>query len=267
MTNSGDCFECKRSIGRGFTLIELLTVIAIVTVLAGILLPVFVQVRERGRQTACLSNTKQIGLAICAYTQDYDERLPSGTIGSLGQGWAGQAYPYVRSVNLYRCPDDGTSEAKGDPNLLISYAVNCNATGNTEAGFSAPAATVLSFEVNDSFADVTKAETTSPTGRGLPKDNCPAECGKPFGADYYATGNVGGVTPSLSTTLRPYHDPTSNYLAVDGHAKALRGESISPGFNALSPDAVQSPSAQTAAGTESLQIAPGVRAALTFSIQ
>ena len=65
---------------KGFTLIELLVVIAIIAILAAILFPVFSTAREKARQSACLSNLKQIGLAMMQYTQDYDEQLPFGVI-------------------------------------------------------------------------------------------------------------------------------------------------------------------------------------------
>ncbi len=61
---------------RGFTLIELLVVIAIIAILAAILFPVFAQAREKARQTACLSNNKQLGLSVTMYRQDYDGRDP-----------------------------------------------------------------------------------------------------------------------------------------------------------------------------------------------
>ncbi len=64
---------------RGFTLIELLVVIAIIAILAAILFPVFAQARETARTASCLSNQKQIGLALRMYTQDYDEEFPLGT--------------------------------------------------------------------------------------------------------------------------------------------------------------------------------------------
>jgi len=59
---------------HGFTLIELLVVIAIIAILAAILFPVFAKAREKARQSSCLSNLKQLGLACLSYAQDYDER-------------------------------------------------------------------------------------------------------------------------------------------------------------------------------------------------
>ena len=69
----------------GFTLIELLVVIAIIAILAAILFPVFAQAREKARQSACLSNTRQIGTALSMYIQDYDEMTPSAK--TYGRWW------------------------------------------------------------------------------------------------------------------------------------------------------------------------------------
>ena len=68
---------------RAFTLIELLVVIAIIAILAAILFPVFAQAREKARQTACISNLKQIGLSVQMYGQDYDEVFPNGTYNGM----------------------------------------------------------------------------------------------------------------------------------------------------------------------------------------
>src|SRR5437763_5229286 len=54
----------------GFTLIELLVVVAIIALLAGILFPVFAQAREKGRQSYCLSNLRQMATAMMFYTED-----------------------------------------------------------------------------------------------------------------------------------------------------------------------------------------------------
>lgn len=64
-----------RRSSRGFTLIELLVVVAIIAILAAILFPVFAQAREKARQTACLSNAKQLANGVLMYAQDYDEQM------------------------------------------------------------------------------------------------------------------------------------------------------------------------------------------------
>jgi prepilin-type N-terminal cleavage/methylation domain-containing protein len=61
---------------RAFTLIEILVVIAIISVLASILFPVFGRARASSRETSSRSNLKQIGLAVHQYAQDYDSRSP-----------------------------------------------------------------------------------------------------------------------------------------------------------------------------------------------
>ena len=101
----------------GFTLVELLVVIAIIAILAAILFPVFAQAREKARQTACLSNMKQIGTALAMYAQDYDEQYPSGRynpaipVGAdYGKGWAGQIYAQTKNAQIFQCPDDSTSQ-------------------------------------------------------------------------------------------------------------------------------------------------------------
>jgi prepilin-type N-terminal cleavage/methylation domain-containing protein/prepilin-type processing-associated H-X9-DG protein len=60
----------------GFTLIELLVVIAVIAIIAALLFPVFAAVREKGRQTVCVSNLRQLGTAFLQYSADNDERFP-----------------------------------------------------------------------------------------------------------------------------------------------------------------------------------------------
>jgi prepilin-type N-terminal cleavage/methylation domain-containing protein/prepilin-type processing-associated H-X9-DG protein len=111
------------SVRRAFTLIELLVVIAIIAILASILFPVFGMARERARVSSCSSNLKQFMLGINMYTQDYDESMPlawkiKGQIGTKitapgeqgagrqPQGLANSLMPYIKSQDVFRCPND-----------------------------------------------------------------------------------------------------------------------------------------------------------------
>jgi prepilin-type N-terminal cleavage/methylation domain-containing protein/prepilin-type processing-associated H-X9-DG protein len=124
--------ERGRSQPAGFTLIELLVVIAIIAILAAILFPVFANAREKARQTTCLSNQKQIGLAVMMYIQDHDEVYPLsfGKYPGIGWvsgyahdtppdwenvddpnwvlhsqcGWANSIQPYMKNYAVLACP-------------------------------------------------------------------------------------------------------------------------------------------------------------------
>jgi prepilin-type N-terminal cleavage/methylation domain-containing protein/prepilin-type processing-associated H-X9-DG protein len=143
--------QCSTSRGqRGFTLVELLVVIAIIAVLAAILFPVFAQAREKARQTTCLSNMKQIGLAFAQYNSDYDSTYPTcdndkakitgeppdpetpDADGPPEHDWHIVVQPYVKDFAILRCPSD-TSLAPVDPKnpdldvkkeYVSSYTVN-----------------------------------------------------------------------------------------------------------------------------------------------
>jgi len=86
----------------GLTLIELLVVVAIAGLIAAILLPVFAGIREKGRRTACLSNMKQIALAMTAYAQDNEGFFPP--LSTSHTDWAGSVYSYVQAKDVFRCP-------------------------------------------------------------------------------------------------------------------------------------------------------------------
>src|SRR5205823_11313248 len=84
----------------------------IIAILAAILFPVFAQAREKARAISCLSNIKQVNLAFDMYLQDYDEtmvvalvRAPADPAGSLW--WPTLLQPYIKTWDIYRCPDMG----------------------------------------------------------------------------------------------------------------------------------------------------------------
>jgi len=101
----------SRMARRGFTLIELLVVIAIIAILAAILFPVFAKAREKARQTSCLNNCKQLGLAVMQYAQDYDELYPLAVYvqGANVYYWVDEVMPFVKNAQVLICPSN-----KGD---------------------------------------------------------------------------------------------------------------------------------------------------------
>lgn len=125
----------------GFTLIELLVVIAIIAILASMLFPTFSRAREQARKSVCISNLRQIGLGVLQYTQDYDERYPSGYpfwgTTALFPGMNDRdslvnvVNPYIKSTQIWACPSwqgryvnaAATSfEGKGNYSFVTLYA-------------------------------------------------------------------------------------------------------------------------------------------------
>jgi prepilin-type N-terminal cleavage/methylation domain-containing protein/prepilin-type processing-associated H-X9-DG protein len=100
---------------KGFTLIELLVVIAIIAILAAILFPVFARARRNALSTACLSNLKELGLALQMYVIDWDHICPDLVIpqnypwyycinaGDPNSLWF-RLDPYIKSVDILACP-------------------------------------------------------------------------------------------------------------------------------------------------------------------
>ncbi|BDI33724.1 hypothetical protein CCAX7_57750 [Capsulimonas corticalis] len=263
-----------KSYRTGFTLIELLVVIAIIAVLAAILFPVFAKVREKARQTSCLSNMKQLGLGFMQYEQDSDDNFPitaaypASQGDYLGQGWGGEIYPYIKSTGVYQCPDDATkppAPSGGVTSYVNSYAANLNLTrtdpgsgtdphvGQAISAQASPAKTVLLSEVQGVYGPLTDpAERSTSTvvsavlNGGGPTNNIvyPFSIGNQSRGAALATGCMGGMTCTADpngglAALKGRHTDGSNFLLCDGHAKWLRPNSVSAGSVALAGDCVQ----------------------------
>jgi prepilin-type N-terminal cleavage/methylation domain-containing protein/prepilin-type processing-associated H-X9-DG protein len=222
----------RRRPRAGFTLIELLVVIAIISILASILFPAFATAREKGRQTACLSNIKQLTTALMMYTQDYDEMLPgAGRAGTnpicaleATNSWVlkqridentnrcvpealpirnGALYPYVKNEQVYVCTSDQFGRAK-----TLSYSMNGRLDGSTLAAIGTPTDCVLLVDeartLNDGYFE--------PPATTLP-------------ADAAQQGYVGYF---LAEQPKKQHNGGANIAFADGHAKWFRPEAMRP---------------------------------------
>ncbi|MEO7719758.1 MAG: DUF1559 domain-containing protein [Capsulimonas sp.] len=251
---------------KGFTLIELLVVIAIIAILAAILFPVFAQAREKARQTMCISNEKQMGLAILQYNQDNDETFPIGQYDGLNDkfDWQNAVYPYVKN---------GTSTGTG--------AVH-NGQGGVWDCPSFPVQQVDEYGINESIChpagspSATMAQIDTPSERiavvekGVAQVDL-AAAGQPYNGNPffepgqwnwagYLGGVVDGSLPELHMDLAfdvdvpkpsqpgwPYgampryrHHGHCNVLFCDGHVKAMGKGQISWAKNIYIPGAYDS---------------------------
>ncbi|MFH1498106.1 MAG: prepilin-type N-terminal cleavage/methylation domain-containing protein [Verrucomicrobiota bacterium] len=102
---------------RGFTLVELLTVIAVIGVLAGILIPVIGRVREAARRSSCASNLRQLATASQLYSAEnrgalIAEPFTENDENNSPRYWFRQLYPYLKADSvtrvtaLFQCPND-----------------------------------------------------------------------------------------------------------------------------------------------------------------
>ncbi len=93
---------------RAFTLVELLVAVGVIGILAALLFPVVNKARSQARKTTCLSNLRQVGLALNLYEQDWGQYAP--------QGWHDNSQDlelvlpdplaaYTHGAALYQCPE------------------------------------------------------------------------------------------------------------------------------------------------------------------
>jgi len=200
----------KRS---GFTLIELLVVIAIIAILAAILFPVFAKAREKARQSSCLSNIKQVSLAVIQYVQDYDERFPADSFAATpAYYWPLAVSAYMKSAQIMICPSRSSS-----PNTQDYYIVG---TGYPTTGSMWGAYPQYGM-------------STGIQGIALGTVNAAADCVMLGESNWYTYTGATGETdyrngcsrvsmPNYTTFAGNYtycHNNGRNISFVDGHAK------------------------------------------------
>jgi prepilin-type N-terminal cleavage/methylation domain-containing protein/prepilin-type processing-associated H-X9-DG protein len=221
---------------RAFTLVELLTVIAIVGVLAGILIPVGLSVRARARAAQCSSNMRQIAISLISYANDHKGQTVVAHYPDTGYNWAQEVTNWDGSIKtlkegtsfgIWRCPenDDQTKSpmANGSGVANTSYMINGYKNSQETTGNRYGHNNTLVFRNPSKLYMVLegryfRCETNSQSGSQTIPDNI------------YPTSG------SLNYARYP-HDGSMHIAFADGHVSQVRGPVLDRGSSGSSSGA------------------------------
>jgi prepilin-type N-terminal cleavage/methylation domain-containing protein/prepilin-type processing-associated H-X9-DG protein len=192
----------------GFTLIELLVVIAIIAVLASLLLPALSRAKESARTAHCLSQMRQIGLAVRLYADDNDDEFPRSQHSAFAHSqlaWGRAVAPQLAQdaatwTNLLR----GVYHCPRDPRTTPwSYGQN------------------VYFELNPESDDYTGSPQTWRRVASIPNPSATILQAETPGSVDHVMPHFWMTSQDATDVDAHRHKSRSNYNFVDGHSEAL----------------------------------------------
>ena len=215
----------------GFTLIELLVVIAIIAILAAMLLPALASAKAKAYQTQCISNFRQVGLALHMFVDDNNDFLPPGEGATTGL-YTGQSFLYKTNQTgqmiLYLAPymslqaaDNFTRVAK--PFVCPAYVKALNVDLSNPNGITNQ--TAYFRTVNTRIKGLGSAH--DPFGYpGTVPQTLPMKLGALSAlrslSDTPVLIDLDGYCTNTYLPAKPSHGGTRNYLFFDGHSGSLK---------------------------------------------
>ena len=233
-----------RRASRAFTLIELLTVIAIIGILAAIIIPTVGKVRASAKSTQCLSNLRQIALAISLYPQDNKGYYPRGGSNPSPDGtlvnYAKAVYPYIPNRGntatgvitnkVFVCPSEALQPEASTPGSVVQYT----ATFALEAGSAASVATGLSGNGPRQVSSIINPSRTYLLLDGVPRSTSDLSC------DSSCTHNAAltdlQATPTTAVKISFRHNENINAAFVDGHTAKVSFATLKAELSSVTPN-------------------------------
>lgn len=273
----------SRNHRAGFTLIELLVVIAIIAILAAMLLPALSKAKDKALGTACLNNTRQMGLAITMYAGDCGDFYPSppswwmpGPYSNrngqrCGGEWllrdqktpntpAPMLVSYLPNSMVWVCPKRKrgvtftTVAGDWDPSItgFLSYGFNCCGVFGAVDPNNGNMVNAKPFKASNVLRASDLVAITDTSGSNDP-NNTPASAW----LDSYWAGSSGPTQPVSGSenarlqTAYAKHSERVNIIYVDGHSAPSKPSALTWGqfYGVLTPGVTLKTSPSTPVGT------------------